>query len=384
MIRTKQLLFIIIVFFAVVSCTQKKREITMQWNIAAELPSLQEGKKALGFAGPVAGVHHNKLIIAGGANFPDSMPWEGGKKVYHDEVYVYDKDFVLYDKVFKLPANIAYAASCATPQGIVYIGGENENGISSKVILLQWDEASASVVTSELPDLPVATTNAAATFHENKVYVAGGETASAASAGFYCLNLNAVETGWQQLPSIPKPVSNSVLTIVQSDNNTASIFLAGGRKKNTTGISDLYNSVFEYNILTNQWKEKRSLPYALSAGTGISHGNNILLFGGDKGETFHKVETLIAAINAEKDEIKKQELIQQKNKLQISHPGFSNDILSYNTTRDEWTIADSIPFIVPVTTVATEWDDNVIITSGEIRAGVRTPQILSGRFYNNQ
>ena len=59
------------------------------------------------------------------------------------------------------------------------------------------------------------------------------------------------------------------------------------------------------------------MPYALSAGTGILYdANNIILFGGDKGTVFHKTETLIAAINAEKDEVKKQELIKQKNKLQ--------------------------------------------------------------------
>ncbi len=27
------------------------------------------------------------LLVAGGANFPDRMPWDGGTKVWHDAVY---------------------------------------------------------------------------------------------------------------------------------------------------------------------------------------------------------------------------------------------------------------------------------------------------------
>ncbi|MFC0773425.1 hypothetical protein ACFEL9_10835 [Terrimonas sp. R1] len=356
----------------------------MQWKIAAQLPALNGQPKSLGFAGPVAGVHGNILVIGGGANFPDAMPWSGGKKKYYDDVFVYVKNkktISLYKKIFRLPSSIAYSANCSTPQGIVYAGGENEKGISNKVLLLQWDGIKETIVSKYLPDLPVALTNAAAAFHNNTVYIAGGETIGATSDQFYCLDMKSMAAGWKLLPAIPKPVSHAVL-IAQSNADHASIYLVGGRKKNTNGISDLYSLVFKFDILKCQWEEKRSLPYALSAGTGIAAGlNNILIFGGDKGETFHKTEDLIAAINSEKDETKKTELIQQKNKLQSSHPGFSKEILMYNIESDEWTVVDCIPFDSPVTTSAVIWENKVIIPSGEIKAGVRTPQILSANLY---
>ena len=119
------------------------------------------------------------------------------------------------------------------------------------------------------------------------------------------------------------------------------------------------------------------MPYELSAGTGIMiNANDIILFGGDNGVTFHKVETLIAAINAEKDETKKQQLILQKNKLQSEHPGFSKEVLLYNIKNDTWEIIDTIPFNTPVTTTVVKWKSRVIIPSGEIKAGVRSPKIL--------
>jgi N-acetylneuraminate epimerase len=212
---------------------------------------------------------------------------------------------------------------------------------------------------------------------DNIVYIAGGETAASASNQLLALDLNNTGEGWKQLPVIPKPVSHSVLTVQSNGNNTC-IYLIGGRKKSNTGISDLYNSVFEFNLMKNQWEEKRPLPYSLCAGIGIAtNSNDILLFGGDKGTTFHKVEILIAAINAEKDETKKQELVLQKNKLQAEHPGFSREILLYNTLTDSWKLVGDIPFDTPVTTIAVKWGNDVIIPSGEIKAGVRSPKILS-------
>jgi N-acetylneuraminate epimerase len=211
------------------------------------------------------------------------------------------------------------------------------------------------------------------------VYVAGGETPVGVSDQFYSLNLKKSSEGWKQLSAIPKPLSHTVMA-VQSIGRNSFICLIGGRKKNGNGISDIYSSVYEFDLKKNEWKEKNPLPYALAAGTGIANASNsILLFGGDKGETFHKTEVLIAAINAEKDEARKQELIRQKNELQKSHPGFRNEVLLYNTVKGECKVIGKIPLNTPVTTTAVRWGNDVFIPSGEIRAGVRTPQILIGK-----
>ena len=95
--------------------------------------------------------------------------------------------------------------------------------------------------------------------------------------------------------------------------------------------------------------------------------------------TFHKTEQLIAAIASEKDEHRKAELNEAKKALQSSHPGFSPEVLRYQTAEDAWSVVDSIPFEAPVTTTAIRWGNEVILPSGEIRAGVRSPKLLVGR-----
>ncbi len=353
---------------------------SLHWKIAAQLPQPPNASKQLGLAGPFAGVHDGVLLVAGGANFPDSMPWLGGKKKYYNDVYLFTKNgngtLTPLSAIFHLPYAVAYGCSASTPQGIVCAGGENETGIVNSVILLRWNKVEKKIAVQSLPHLPLTVTNAFMTSDGNKVYVAGGETANGVSERFYVLDVSDTAKGWQELPPLPQPVSHAVM-ILENDGKEKCIYVIGGRKKNRNGISDIYASVYRFDLARKKWSKNKPLPYSLSAGTGVAFGAHcILLFGGDKGETFHKTEQLIAAIIGATDENKKEELIQQKADLQSSHPGFSHDVLLYDTNRDTWKTIGTIPFAVPATTTAVKWGRDVFIPSGEIKAGVRTAHIL--------
>lgn len=361
---------------------QSKKVISIEWKTIAELPPFRDQSKSIGVAGPIVGVINDKLIVAGGANFPDKMPWQGGKKIYYNNISIFnkEKEQVWQEKITaSLASNIAYAANCITPLGVVYAGGENELGFSDKVYLLQWDEASNNLRQTKLPDLPVETTNGSLVCIDNTIYFLGGETLTNTTNQFYSLNLIKINQGWMTLPVLPKPLSNMVV-VAQYLNGQKQIYLMGGRAKQKNGISDFSSDVYSFDIHLKIWDKKKSLPYPLSAGTGaIFSEKYILLFGGDQGERFNKVEQTISNINLEKEQFKKENLISIKNKLLESHPGFSNEILLYNTQKNIWLSNGFIPFNASVTTNLVQWADKIIIPSGEIKAGVRTPRIISAK-----
>ena len=361
---------------------QSKKVISIEWKTIAELPPFNNQSKSIGVAGPIVGVINNKLIVAAGANFPDKMPWQGGKKAYYNNIVIFKKEKgqVLQETIApSLVSNIAYAANCSTPFGIVFAGGENELGLSDKVYLLKWDEASNNLLQTKLPDLPVKTTNGSLVCIDKILYFLGGETLVNTTNQFFSLNLNKINDGWTMLPAIPKPLSNTVV-VAQYLNGQKQIYLMGGRAKQKNGISDFSSDVYSFDIHLKRWDKKKSLPYPISAGTGaVVTEKYILLFGGDRGEQFNKVERTISNINLEKDELKKENLITIKNKLLESHPGFSNEILLYNTQKNIWTSTGFIPFDTSVTTNVVQWGDEIIIPSGEIKAGVRTPRIISAK-----
>jgi len=360
----------------------------IEWSVAATLPSEDGLKEQPGLAGPAAGIIHNRLIVAGGANFPDGLPWHGAKKIYHDAIYVFEKFMErIIDPVVspqKLPEPVAYCANVMMPDGMVYAGGENAQGISDKVVYVTYNSPSNEFGFSELSPLPLPLTNLAAAYNDHIIYVAGGNSKDGNSNKFFSLDVSKPGASWQSLPDIPVKISFAVM-IVQSDGDHDCIYLIGGRRKNSNGLSDIFNTVYQFDIKDKHWRQKQSLPYAVSAGTGIANGSNhILLFGGDKGETFSKEEKLSSSIKNETDEQKNKIRVKEKIALLEAHPGFTSDVLLYNTITDTWGKINPLPPGTPVTTTAIKWGEDIIIPSGEIKAGVRTPGILIGKIINSR
>ena len=115
---------------------------------------------------------------------------------------------------------------------------------------------------------------------------------------------------------------------------------------------------------------------ALSAGTGIAVGSNhIILFGGDPGIFFNRTERLNAALEKVSGE-EKQKLWNEKDSMLTNHPGFSKDLLAFNTLSKTWEKIGQVTGESPVTTTSFLWNGTIVIPSGEIRPGVRTPKVI--------
>ena len=371
--------FLIFLIFSMLTVNSQHTPVqSINGKKVGEFPPTN-GVPSIGLAGQSAGVFGDFMIVAGGTNFPNKLPWEGGKKVYYDDVFLYNKDargILTFSGSHILPMNLGYAATITTEKGLVIAGGENETGVLSKVMLLRVDSKGAYNI-SPLPDLPIPLTNGIAVANKSLVYFIGGETVSQVSDRVFVLDLNNIQNGWTPLPPIPQPISHGV-GVFFNGKKTKGIYIFGGRAKQQGGISDLYSANHFFDINTLQWSLKAPLPYELSAGTGVlDPSGRVLLFGGDRGEIFSKVEAVVAQKNKETDAWAIEALDKKRIALQSSHPGFSKEILSYSIEHDRWDSIGTLPFPTPVTTHAFFWNGFVMIPGGEVRAGVRTPNIYA-------
>lgn len=351
----------------------------LDWTIGFSLPADSAGHPHLGLAGPVVGVHEDVLFIGGGANFPGGMPWRGSKKEYDRSLYAYRQNSDGQPELsgtFQLPDSVAYGAHCNTPQGLVVAGGENERGLSGQVLLIAWDATSKTPSFHHLPELPAPTANASMGLLGNVLYFAGGERIDAVSDELLALDLSRPETGWQLQAKLPYPVSHACL-VAQLDG----IYLMGGRKRNPGDVSDFYDGVWYYEPATDEWTAKASLPKAISAATAVALGDEEILFiGGDDGSTFLQVEGAIAAAAQESDSTARAAIDAKKIALLEGHPGFDGTVWRYHTGKDTWQQQAEIPLTTPVTTTATWWLGDLYLPSGEVRAGVRSPDVLVGKW----
>ena len=335
-----------------------------------------------GLAGPVCGAHANFVLVAGGANFENGLPWRGGKKVYHDEIYLMEKttsgEFVWKQSTEKLPFPMAYLACISTPEGVLSIGGEDRNGPVNHVFLFAFQNGSIQIET--LPELPQSISSAGAALIGSSVFVAGGLTSQGATTAFYTINLQNKTNGWRVLPELPLALSHAVL-VRQSDGEEDCIYVFGGRNR-TGEVTTFYSAVWKFKPSVQKWIQEGDILFegkklGLSAGTGIAAGSkHILLFGGDPGIYFNRTERLNNDLEKASGEEEKQRLWKEKDVMLSNHPGFSKDILSFNTSSKKWEKIGNLTGESPATTTAFIWNGMVVIPSGEVRPGVRTPNVI--------
>src|SRR5688572_17045150 len=149
------------------------------WDELPPLPPSAGQAKQPGVAGPFAGVHGDALIVAGGANFPDKMPWEGGAKVWWDDIWVLEKrsDGMRWvtDKTFKMPRRLGYGISVSTSDGVVCAGGHDAERCYADVFLLSWDTKAREIRRTTLPSMPEPLSFMAGALVGTTLYVAGGQ-----------------------------------------------------------------------------------------------------------------------------------------------------------------------------------------------------------------
>src|SRR5699024_4922041 len=324
----------------------------------------------LGLAGPVAGAHGDHLIVAGGANFPEptrtaSRSPELGK-VYWNDAFVVRRSGGSYewlDVELRLPDAIAYAACVSTPRGVIVIGGEGFRGgpngsaladveTFADVFRLRFD--GHRLVRDDLPPLPRALSYGAAAVVDDTVFVAEGST-------FYSLDLADADAGWTTLPSWP----GDPRTVAVAASDGRRFYLMSGRAQHDDDSWTLYRDAYAYDPRHGRWSRIADLPWCIMAGVAIGDRHGITAYAGDRDvDRWNLIETLAAD---GRDDVVTW--------LYDHHTGFNTDVLRYDLRRNRWRVVDQFAGPAQVTTPAGEWDDDLVIASGEVRPGARTPAV---------
>ncbi len=382
-----------------INCSKKTPNVqTRRYsaNKIGELPATVNGKNP-GVAGPFSGIVTNKLIIAGGANFPDKKPWEGGTKIYHDKIYAFelDKDSLkLIDQPVTLPEPLAYGASVSLEGGILCIGGNNPDKCSSKVFLIGWDETANIPVIRQYPELPVPLSFTTAVVSDSIVYVTGGSsTPDAKDTLKYCFRLDlsqrkSPDFKWEKLPPYPGISRTYSVAAAQSDGKQVFIYLFSGRNTTDPVKPVVFDDGLKFDPVLQKWEHISVTPasyFPVMAGAAFpDDSNNIIFIGGAADSLFmkeHQLKTKLSdALNGLIPD-NPDALTAELTGFYLRHSGFSQNILLYNTITNTISIAGRFTTFCPVTTCVIPFGDGAIITSGEIKPGIRTPDIFSIKLF---
>lgn len=345
------------------------------------LPAVEAGSKSLGFAGMMGGVHNGVVIVAGGANFPTGLPWEGGAKVWHNSIYILENDSWRLSSE-TLPSPLGYGASVSTDKGVLIIGGDNQDQVSSSVSLLSYNQSKSDIEITSYPDLPEPLAYTSAVLEGDYVYVAGGMNAEKSSNSFYRLNLTEKKS-WEKLEDFPGEPRALQAMVVQETSHSRNIFLIGGRNQSKGKISTPLTEYLSYDLNKKHWINKGDLkvngtPRVIMGAVAEPMGSmHVLLYGGSDDLLFTQLETLGQQISQANNDSIAKKLIETRDQILNTHPGFSNEVLAFNSITDKWYVYDTLNVKLPVTTLGIKKDNDFLIVSGEISPGIRTPEVYS-------
>ena len=355
----KHILLILIMNISITSCVAQKDKVDLVWG---KLPNIPDN---IGFAGSFAGVADGALIVAGGANFPDGgAPWTGSSKAWTDQVFILKSAKDKWIAREKLPIKLGYGASINWNSSLIFLGGSNEQGHQQKVYKLNY--VNDKLMIENLPDLPTAIANTCAVLLNNTIYVMGGivtADARTTAANFWALDLSSPNANWKLLPTWPGP--SRMLSVAGSDEKA--VYLLSGVEL-VDGQRRYLKDAYKY-VPGNGWERIHDLPNAVAAAPSPAYfaKEQLLVFGGDDG--------VLAPKGAE---------------LKENHPGFSNQILAYRLSKNNWGDVATIftdkkqdavknpngSVWAPVTTTLAIWNGNIILPGGEVRPATRTPNVL--------
>src|SRR5690606_2407273 len=190
------------------------------------LPALEKESSSLGYAGMYGGKLGDHILAMGGANFPDALPWEGGTKVWSDHIFILQGEKWKVSKN-KLPSALGYGASISLDNGILCIGGNNSQGVSSEVFLVQVDP-NQNIAIKHYPPLPIPLANLSAVKDGEFVYVVGGDDGNQSSTSLFRLNVKTL-TAWEQLDDMPGPARSYHAAAVQETGFSRKLYVFSGR-----------------------------------------------------------------------------------------------------------------------------------------------------------
>lgn len=400
-IRPSKIKIILLIGFLIgIYCFQAAAQ-NLDWKKIATLPS----KNLLGLGGQFSGFHGAAYLVVGGTNFPDSLPWQGGKKAWYGDIYVLlkkaDGSFEWHPKTFYLPGGPrAYGVSISTNRGLLCIGGQNANTVFSDGAFVKWNPISEEVEFEPIPILPLPLSMMGGAMIGNTVYLVGGKTKLSTeklSPNLWSLDLSSDANSWEVHKGWSGP--GRLLPSVATQNNGTEncLYVFSGLNSSKDAPKDYLTDAFEYSPKKQTWRSRAEIPMyqekarSLVAAPAIDFGaGHILIFSGVSGQVNKPLGALAKEIKALENEegaaavLASDSLRSLRRRIYQNHPGFPRQVLQFHTITNTWNILDSIPFAAPVGTTVHRWDEDIIFDNGEIYPGVRSNAVYRIKPVNMQ
>lgn len=288
------------------------------------------------------------IIVAGGCNFPDRPPYEGGSKAYYDDILLLSGES--WENVGRLPQASAYGAYTSDGKHLFIAGGAGSEGAFDSFISITLEGGKAGV--TQLPSLPKAVQQGAAALDGEYLYLAGGFGPGGPNTDILRYDFQA--GAWEVTATLPQALVQPVLTVKEG-----TIYIWGGYDP------DIKKSVTcGYRFLDGAWTE---IPGAPDGGTLVGSasaraGRYIYVSGGVNSGIFDYAITLGPEETAEYQS------------QPVEYFRFRETLYRFDLDSEKWSTVGAWHDSARAGAALILKDRHLISIGGEIKACVRDPR----------
>ena len=391
---TKSVLFVLSLII-LTACTETQKEQSMKIDITTLTTQGLQGDLQKGVSASYAALIDDNLLVAGGCNFPDKLGFEGGKKVFYDEILHFNKTQNQWQTIGKLPEAAAYGVSVAIPDGYLWIGGQTATNSLANCYKVQYSKEKALTLNS-FPALPEPLDNFSGASVGSKVFVAGGNASGKASNKVFYIN-TATDKEWKQLPDFPGDARvQPVLAAIKKDNDTLLYVLGGFFGGDATKTPTMGEKVLAFSLKQQQWHEvalqenPNKEIFSLTGATALAIDNRyIACFGGVNHRLF--INTITDLYHLGKDTTLTDEQRKQKNYDYMSHYmtqpieyyRFNKECYLFDTQTKQWSVLDTQADFARAGATLVGTPNEFYLIQGELKPGVRSPKTYKLKILSN-
>ncbi|KQY15082.1 N-acetylneuraminic acid mutarotase [Rhizobium sp. Root73] len=232
--------------------------------------------------------------------------------------------------------------------------------------------AGVAMAAETWPDLPVGVKNGVAARVGDTAYVGLGS----AGADFYALDLADPTKGWVKRAAFAGPAVNGAAVAVSGKKIFA--FSGNGKADASAKSPIIFDTVYAYDTESDTWsKLDTQTPVGLSGAKAVPLSDGrIAIVGGYNKDLFDKYLADVGAIDKDKDPEGFKKLVDSYMGMHPKDYRWNDEVLVYDTAGNSWGTLGNNPFLPNCDpAVVVEGDGRFMVVSGEIKPGLRTPEV---------
>ena len=335
----------------------------LQWEKIGVVAPQEGYEKNIRTAGLLKGVIDNKLIFGGGANFPGGLPVDGGTKVNHKDIYLYeikDNEHILLDQI-QHDYPLAYGPSAIYKDKLYYIANKDESSSDILELSIENNKLNIKVISS----LPLTVENTIAEVYKNKLYFGIGSINGKNTNELYSFDLESktfeVET------EFPGKLRSQALSYIYND----SLIVYGG------GAAETYSDGYKYDFKEKTWTKLADIiinnyEYSLLGADWCKlNEEELLVIGGFDKEVWKDAVFNLSTLTGEEHAKYRDAYFRRP----VEDFKWNKHELVYNLKDNTWSKLDEINFEAPCGHALLSTDTHIYSIMGEIKPAVRSAHI---------